>query len=425
MERVATRVRYQVLGALCVAAALAYVMRNAIGAAESTVRADLGMSKEQSGVLMSAFFWPYALFQIPAAALTQRIGFARALALFAGLWSLACALFASGDFRMMVGARAFMGVAQAGIVPAAIGMLARWFPRSQQGFSAGSFAAALSFGSIITAPLTAWMTLTTGWRAMFVWYALPGFLWAAWFLRWARNAPANHPAVNGLERALIEGGREDGGQHLGRETGWKAVLLSAPVFFLCAQQFCRAAVNIFFASWFTTYLQEARGLTLVRSGVLTMLPFFGDVCGSLLGGMISDWVLRRTGSERMARQLLSAGAMGVCAVLVLVAGRVEGSVTAVCVISAGMFCGGVANPCMNATAMRVGGAHVAALSGLANMCGNFGAASLPLAVPYLIRGPGGWDTVLKVFSGLYLVAGVAWILVGASRSLRGAEAGQG
>ncbi len=423
MEQKPTAVRYRVLGALCMAAALAYVMRNAIGAAESTVRADLGLSKEQSGFLMSAFFWPYALFQIPAAAFTQRVGFVRALALFAGLWSLACALFASGEYYLMVGARVFMGVAQAGIVPAGIGMLARWFPRAQQAFSAGGFAAAMSAGSILTAPLTAWMTLATGWRAMFVWYALPGFLWAGWFFRWARNGPGDHPAVNARERSLIEtGAPEQAALQTASRPGWAAVLLSGPVFFLCVQQFCRAAVNIFFASWFTTYLQEARGLTLVRSGVLTMLPFFGDVCGSLCGGMFSDWVLRRSGSERVARQLLSAAAMGLCAILVLVAGRVEGSLAAVCVMSAGMFCSGVANPCMNASAMRLGGAHVAALSALANMCGNFGAAALPLAVPYLIRGPGGWDTVLKVFAGLYLVACTAWILVGATRSSGGIKA---
>jgi nitrate/nitrite transporter NarK len=149
-----------------------------------------------------------------------------------------------------------------------------------------------------------------------------------------------------------------------------------------------------------------------------MLPFLGDVGGSFLGGLISDWALQRTGSERFARQTLSALAMAGCGVLVWVAGRVDQAQVAVVVISAGMFCAGVGNPCMSAAAMRFGGEHVATLSGVTNMCGNFGAAAFPMAVPYLLSHWGGWNTVLALFSGLYVVACVAWLAVGDVRSSR-------
>src|ERR1043166_10254127 len=87
-------VRFAVLAWLCAAAALAYVSRNAIAVAESTVRGDLGLSKEQSGWLMSAFFFSYALMSIPAAQFAQRVGSRRALPLFATVWSIATALLA-------------------------------------------------------------------------------------------------------------------------------------------------------------------------------------------------------------------------------------------------------------------------------------------------------------------------------------------
>jgi len=67
-------VRFAVLAWLCAAAALAYVSRNAIAVAESTVRGDLDLTKEQSGWLMSAFFISYAVFQIPGAWVGQRFG---------------------------------------------------------------------------------------------------------------------------------------------------------------------------------------------------------------------------------------------------------------------------------------------------------------------------------------------------------------
>ena len=404
-----TWVRFRVLAALCVASALAYLMRNSIGAAESTVRGELGLSKDQSGLLMSAFFWPYALCQIPAAAFAQRVGFVRALSIFAVVWSVACAAFSFGDYRMMVGARVVMGVAQAGLVPAGVGMLARWFPRSMQGAASGAFAAAMSVGSIVAAPLTAWMSTGQGWRVMFVWYAVPGVVWAVWFFRRGREWPAVHAGVNSDELALI--GSVTSGNEARVESGWRGALVSVPVFLLCLQQVCRAAGYIFFASWFTTYLQEARGMTVVRSGVLTVLPLLGDVGGSFFGGVISDAVLRWTGSVRMARQVVSAVAMTCCAVLVGGSRWVEGSESAVLLISAGMFCAAVGNPCANAVAMRMGGVHVATLSALNNMCGNLGAAVFPLVVPVLLRSSGGWDAVLNVFVGLYFVASVAWLLM--------------
>ena len=76
-------VRFAVLAWLCAGAALAYVSRNSIAVAESTVRGDLGLTKEQSGWLMSAFFISYALFQIPGAWVGQRFGARPALPAFA------------------------------------------------------------------------------------------------------------------------------------------------------------------------------------------------------------------------------------------------------------------------------------------------------------------------------------------------------
>lgn len=197
-----TRTRYLVLGSLCSAATLAYFVRNGVGPAESTIRADLGLTKEESGLLLSAFFWPYALCQIPAAMLAQRLGSRWALSLFAALWSLATAGLALGSAALMTASRAFMGVAQAGLVPVGVSTMARWFPRSTQASASGGFSGFMSVGSIIAAPLTAWLVISLGWRTMFLLYAVPGLLWAAWFAVWYRDRPSVHPAVNAAERDL-------------------------------------------------------------------------------------------------------------------------------------------------------------------------------------------------------------------------------
>lgn len=64
--------RYRVVGWLTAAAALAYLCRNGLGVIESTVRADLGLTMEQSGLFMGAFFWSYAILQVPSGWLARR-----------------------------------------------------------------------------------------------------------------------------------------------------------------------------------------------------------------------------------------------------------------------------------------------------------------------------------------------------------------
>ena len=180
---------------------------------------------------------------------------------------------------------------------------------------------------------------------------------------------------------------------------------------ICVQQAFRSAGYIFFGSWFTTYLQEARGVELITSGWLTALPLVGDLTGSLLGGAVSDAVLRKTGSQRLARQGLAAAALFVCAGLVFSAWFVSHALTAVLIISLGMFCAAVGNPCVSTVMMHVGGSHVATISGVMNMCGNLGAAAFPVVVPWLLANAGGWDAVLICFTALYAGSSLFWLLM--------------
>jgi MFS family permease len=407
----ASKTRYLVLGGLCAAASLAYFVRNGVGPAESTIRADLGLTKEESGLLISAFFWPYALCQIPAAMLAQRLGSRWALSLFAALWSLATAGLALGSVALMTASRAFMGVAQAGIVPVGTSAMARWFPRTTQASASGAFSGFMSVGSIIAAPLTAWLVISLGWRSMFLLYAIPGLLWAAWFAVWYRDRPSLHPGVNAAERTLIEEGETFVESSEESAVPWGVLLSSPAMWFLCLQQFCRAAGYMFFASWFATYLQEARGVTILNSGWLTTLPLLADVTGCLFGGFLSDAILRRSGNRRLARQGLAVVALLLCAGLIATAFFIAHPVLAVLVISAGMFCAATANPVLAATVMSLGGPHVATVSATANMSGNLGAAAFPIVVPWLLANAGGWNAVLAGFASLYVIAAVFWFLI--------------
>src|SRR5688572_8854731 len=210
-----TKTRFLVLAWLCAAAALAYLSRNAIAVAESTVRGDLGLTKQQSGWLMSAFFFSYALCSIPAAQFGQRLGPRRALPLFATVWSVATAVTAFvGGLGGFLAARILQGVAQSGLFPTATLTVAKWFPLTGRAFATGALGSFMSLGGALCAWLTGVLLevfeprVAAGWnwRLTFLIFSIPGIIWALWFWCWFRDEPGEHRSVNGAELQVI---RED------------------------------------------------------------------------------------------------------------------------------------------------------------------------------------------------------------------------
>src|SRR5689334_21139327 len=149
MSESSTRLCIAALCCLALAAGLAYLCRNAVGVVESTIRSDLGLTLKESGWCMSAFFWSYAVLQIPAAALSGQWGTRRTMALFAIGWSLASvAIGMAPGFWTIVIAQLVMGASQAGIFPASINSIGHWMPLSERSFACGVLAAGMQLGAI-------------------------------------------------------------------------------------------------------------------------------------------------------------------------------------------------------------------------------------------------------------------------------------
>jgi sugar phosphate permease len=417
-----TRVRYAVLATLCAAALLAYVQRSSIGVAEGALRADLGLTMTQSGAVMSAFFLTYAVLQIPAGCLGHVWGSRRGLPLFTALSSLAGALGAAGGLPALLASRLALGAAQAGQLPCAAGSVARWLPAGRRGLASGALGSSLSVGAALGAWLTGLLLAPLGWRLVFALYAVPGLVWSVWFFLWFRDRPQDHPGVNPAELDLIRaGGAPADGQEEPTSPGpgpaqWGAILTSPPLLCVCGQQFFRAAGYVFYASWFTTYLVETRGLSVARAGLLTSLPLLCVVAGGVLGGWLSDWLLARTGSRRVGRQGLAVVSQAVCGLLILLARPVADPWAAVALLGAGSFCAALGGPCAYATTIDLGGQHVAPVFSTMNMAGNLGALAFPLVVPWLVAA-GGWDLALLAFAGVHVAAAGCWLLLDPNRPL--------
>jgi ACS family glucarate transporter-like MFS transporter/ACS family D-galactonate transporter-like MFS transporter len=410
-----TYLRYATLSWLALAAGLAYLCRNAVGVAESTIRTDLGLSLDESGWCMSAFFWSYAVLQIPAGSLSAKWGTRRTMALFAIGWSIASvAIGMAPGFWTIVIAQLVMGASQAGIFPASINSIGHWMPLSERSFGCGVLAAGMQMGAIAASCLTGALVEDVGWRWVFVIFAIPGFVWTLVFLMRFYDRPEQDHRVSAEELAHIASNRPVApavvDSRAAPHSFWSLALQPA-VLWLCGQQICRAAGYMFFASWFPTFLQKTRGISVEQSGYMQALVLGGSLAGCLCGGMLTDWVWRTTGSLRLSRSLVGGGFLTTCACLILSAWFVESANLAVALLAAGALVAGLAGPSALAATIDLGGQRVPQIFGLMNMTGNIAAALCPILVGKLFELTENWNLVLLLFAGIYLLGAVCWIFI--------------
>jgi sugar phosphate permease len=317
---IATHVRYVVLLAFALAAAIAYVQRNGMGVAVTPIEEELRVSDKQMGFILGSFFLSYALFQIPGGWLATRYGTRGTLTLYAVLWSLAAgAIGLAAGFWSLLAAQLAMGAAQAALFPCATGALARWLPSSRRGLASGLLASCMSAGSASGMALASVLLVRLGWRGVFFAYAVPGILWSLWFYWYFRDRPDEHAAVNDAELCLLRetaAASQPGNEPQHREpTPWLTILSSWAMWCICAQHVFRAAGYVFYGSWFPKFLQTTRGVSVGDSGLLASWPVAAVIVGGLSGGIISDRLLAMTGSRRIARQGMASICMpgGRCA----------------------------------------------------------------------------------------------------------------
>ncbi|WP_417390792.1 MFS transporter [Gimesia sp.] len=425
-----THARFMVLTLLCLVAAVAYVSRNAISVPAKLIQEELDMSLTQMGWVMSAFFWSYALSQIPSGWVGHVWGTRRALTAFAILWSIATALtgMATG-FWMLIGVRLIFGISQAGIFPCCASTISKWLPKSRRGFASGLLGSFMSIGSAFGA-FSIGLLLQgihyeglqipgLSWRTIMYLCAVPGFVWAFWFYYWFRDRPEKHRGVNSAELEIIRGGEveakpeaatdQEQDEH-GEPTPWGEILTSFSMWMICAQQFFRAAGTIFYMTWFPVYLQKARGITIASSGIWTSFPLLSFVVGNFLGGIAVDWVLQRTGSRRWSRQGVAIVAMLGCGLCTLCAYFVSEMNLAMTLITVSMFFAGLGGACGYTVTIDKGGQHVAPIFGMMNMAGNLGAALLPVIVGAMFQAQF-YKPVLILMTGIYLAAAACWMLL--------------
>jgi ACS family D-galactonate transporter-like MFS transporter len=234
-----------------------------------------------------------------------------------------------------------VGIFEAPCFPANSRILATWFPQHERARanSIYSFGQYVGLG-FLSVPLF-WITQQFGWRGLF--FIVGGLGVAFGVVWWAmfRN-PAESRTANQAEIAYIEAG--GGGEYKGAPLTFKwryigRLLRCRQVAGASLGQFGGNSTQVFFVTWFPTYLVTARGMTFIQAGLMTSLPYIGASIGVLAGGWLSDGILERTGSANLARKLPIVGGMLLASTIVAAAYVPAGSNSLVMLIMSIAFFG--------------------------------------------------------------------------------------
>lgn len=419
-----TTTRYQIIGVTTLAAFMLYLDRICIAeiAKLDTFKSELKLADWQTGAILSAFFFSYALAQVPAGWLSDRFGARTMMTAYIILWSVCTALtgLATG-FGMLIAARLVFGLAQAGCYPTASSLIRRWTPLPARGTASSIVSFGGRFGGATAPLLTAWLLSDyLSWRWVLVLYGTSGILVAVLFAKIFRETPDQHPNCNAAERDLISGGEPPTADNGPPEfPPIKPLLKSGTIWLMGALQFGVNIGWVFLVTWLPTYLKDVRGVDPAIGGLMSTVVLFSGILGMLCGGPLTDLATRRLG-VRWGRSLPMVGCYVVALSAYLSCLRLESAWAFVAAASVVAFVTDMSVPAIWAYMQDVGGRNTAAVFGWGNMWGNLGAATTPLLVPVVLERwdtNGDWHEAFLLFSAGYLVAALAALGINANRKV--------
>lgn len=419
------RIRWTVLAMLFAVTVINYADRATLSLAAPSLSADLGIDKLQLGIVFSAFGWAYVAAQVPGGWLLDRYGAPRVYLGAIVLWSVftlaqGSVVWLSGStaitvlflFRFMV------GFAEAPSFPGNSRIVAAWFPAKERGTASAIFNSAQYAATVVFAPIMGWIISGFGWPWVFVFMGIVGLACAALWPKVVKE-PRNHPRLGGAEMALIvEGGalvdppadtratpkpgetKRQVRVLLGHRTLWGLYL----------GQFFINTLTYFFITWFPVYLVEERGLSVIKAGLFATVPAVCGFVGGVLGGVFSDWLLRRGASLTVARKVpVVAGMLGALAILGC---NYAESNTMILVFMSFAFFGKGIGALGWAVMSDVAPRDCAGLSGgIFNMFGNLSSIATPILIGFILNETGSFDLVLVVVAVAALAAAMSYLFL--------------
>lgn len=421
----ATRVRWGILAVLFIVTTINYADRATISLAGPELKKFLGLSAVQMGFVFSAFAWSYVVAQLPGGWLLDRFGSKITYFFSIFFWSVFTMMMGWVGFltgaaavAMLFTLRLLVGAAEAPSFPGNSRITSAWFPAAERGKAAAIFNSAQYFATVLFAPLMGWLVHTYGWQSVF--YVMGGLGILMAFI-WTKTVygPKDHPRINAAELSYIAHGGglvdlEDSKTPAARKINtWLAIrqLLSNRMLLgVYIGQYCITTLTYFFLTWFPVYLVTERHMTILKAGFVAALPAVAGFLGGILGGFVSDRMLKSGYSLSAARKTPIVCGM-LLAMSMIVCNYVSADWLVIAMMSLAFFGKGVGAlgwaVVSDTSPKEAGGLS----GGLFNTFGNTAGITTPIAIGYILQATGSFAGALIFVGANAAVAIVCYLFL--------------
>ena len=418
--------RWVIVSMLFLSTAINYADRTVLSIAGPALAKSLNLDSVSMGYIFSAFGWSYVIAQLPGGWLLDRFGSRKVYSWSLFIWSFFT--FITGFTGYLTGLTAvvvlfilrfLLGVAEAPAFPANSRITVAWFPTRETGTAAAIFNSAQYFATVLFAPMLGFIVHTYGWRWSFFFMGVVGFVFLIFWLMFIQS-PKKSKHINQAELDYItEGGAlvdmDDSMKNDKKSSGitWQFLpqLLKNRMFIgIYIAQYCINAITFFFITWFPVYLVQDRGMTILKAGFIAVLPAIFGFAGGNLGGLFSDYLLKKGASLSVARKVpIVVGMLLSMSMILCNYTGLEYMVVAIMALSYFGKGVGALGWAVNAdTAPK----EITGLSGaLFNTFGNLSSIITPIAIGYIIRSTGSFNMALVFVSIHAFLAIVSYVFI--------------
>lgn len=407
------RKRHLVLGLLFLLSIITYIDRVCISVAGPAMQKDLDITPSQFGWVVGFFAIAYALFEIPTGAMGDTIGPRKTLSRIVLWWSAFTSLTgAVSNYFVLLGVRFMFGAGEAGAYPNCAATISRWFPATERARAHGIVWMASRMGGAISPVLVIPIQAAYGWRASFFAFGFLGVAWAAVWYAWFRDNPRDQAGVTKQEIDEIGPPRE--ASHRG--VPWRKVLKSPNLWWIMIMYHTYCWGSFFYLSWLHTFLVKGRGFDSADVLRYSWLPFaFGGVA-NLLGGIVSDRMVKRFGLV-WGRRSVGMFGLSVSAFFIAATMFTDDKLLSVLFLALGFAGSDFMLPVAWAVCLDVGRQHAGSVSGAMNTAGQVGSFLTSVAFGYLVTYFGTYNAPLVPMAVLTAISAALWLKIDPSIQL--------
>jgi MFS family permease len=390
------------LGLLVLMHFILFIDRVNLAAAAGVMQKDLGLSNIALGIAFSAFNYSYAPFQLIGGWFADRFGARRTLTVCGLAWSITTiATGAVAGLASLFAVRLVLGMGEGATLPAATRALSKWTSLTARGTAVGITHAAGRLGAGAAAPIVAFLITWFSWRFSFVALGIVSAFWAAMWWWSFHEDPRQHPRITSAELAALP--TADPAKQMGSgPVPWRRLVpRMTPLMII---YFCQGWTGWLYVTWMPSLFQKIYGLDLKKSAFFYAMMLICAMVAELLGGVVTDYLLRRTRSLQIARSRLIAVSWVFAVAGLVPAIFVHELIVGLAGFTLALFFLGMAiSPLWTAT-MDIAPNYAGSASALMNAAGAVAGILSPVAFGWILDRTGHWTAPFAFSVGLLLFA---------------------